>query len=385
MESGRVLLMHISNISGHRCASIAIEKALKEKDRDIRTLAIDAFNYTNPFLERFVTQIYMFVIKILPCLWDYLYDNQCILRGVKNIRALIHRLNERKLSRLFNDFQPDLVVCTQAFPCGMVADYKRRHNLNIPLIGVLTDYAPHGYWLNELVDIYIVPSLKIKQRFIQRGLSEQQLKILGIPIESKFAKKGCPQEIFQRLGLNSALPVILIMGGSQGLGPIKKIVEALDRLDIPAQLIVVCGINKKLYNWMKRHRHSFKKTVIVIDYTEEINNLMEISSFIVSKAGGLTCAEALSKSLPIVIISPLPGQESQNTRFLQEIGVGLKVDSLIELKSLAEELLSDARKLEKLRQRAGSFARADSASRIAELILNTIRKTKLNQNVISSI
>ncbi len=370
--------MYISNVSGHRRASLAIQKALQEVDGTVQTKTIDAFNYTNPFLEKFINKLYVFVIKTVPRIWDYLYDNENVLKRVRKIRWLIHKLNDKKIKELFDDFRPDIVVCTQAFPCGMVADYKRRHNLNIPLMGVLTDYAPHGYWLNDSVDIYIVPVPKIKQKLIQRGIPQQRLKVLGIPIDTKFRNPGNPGEVLRRLGLDSNLPVILIMGGGQGLGPIKKIVHTLDKLRQPVQLIVACGTNRSLYKWLKRNEPLFNKPVTVMDYTERIDELMSVSSFIVTKPGGLTSAEALSKSLPIIIASPLPGQESLNTHFLLETGIALKMDSFAELGSLAEELLSDTERLEKLRRRAYAAAPADSALKTAQLILSMIGEPRFN-------
>ncbi len=370
MPAKRVLLMHISKISGHHSASLAIERSLHEVDGQVQTRSIDAFNYTDPYLEKIVNKLYMLMIKAVPQIWAYLYDNGYVLRKVRKIRSWIHRLNDRKIKKLFHEFKPDIVVCTQAFPCGMVADYKFRHNLNIPLMGVLTDYAPHGYWLNDFVDAYIVPAAKIKQRLIQRGISAERLKVLGIPIDSKFSRTTNREQTLRRLGLDSNLPVILVMGGGQGLGPIKEIVRTLDKLSRPAQTIVVCGTNKKLYKWLQKKKLLFKKHICIIGYTERIDELMDIASFIVGKPGGLTSSEALSKSLPIIIVSPLPGQESHNSQFLLENAATLKVESSPELKALAEDLLSNSARLKQLRQKAAALAQPDSAVNIAKLILS---------------
>lgn len=378
MGDKRVLLLHISNVSGHRCASLAIQKALQEIDATVKTKSINAFNYTNPFLEKFINWLYMFVIKATPGIWDYLYDNEAVLKKAGKTRLLIHKLNDKKIKKLFDDFRPDIVVCTQAFPCGMVADYKRRHNLDTPLIGVLTDYAPHSYWLNSLVDAYVVPAPKIKEKFLQRGVSEARLKVLGIPIDNGFGKQGNPHQIRQRLKLDSKLPAVLIMGGGQGLGPIRQIVQVLDKLETPAQLIVVCGTNRRLYKWLQKHKTAFSKPLWVRGYTDKISDLMEVSSFVVTKPGGLTSTEALTKSLPIIIVNPLPGQESMNTRALLEMKAALKVESFSELKSLAEELLSDSAKLTTLRKNAAAAAIRDSAPKAAHLILSMIKKQAQN-------
>ena len=373
-KAKRVLLLHISGISGHRSATLAIEKALHEIDGAVQTKSIDAFAYTSPFFERMINSLYMGVIRVTPKFWDYLYDNEDVLKKLQGTRALIHKAKDKKIKRLLEGFGPDIVVCTQAFPCGMVADYKRRHNLGTPLMAVLTDYAPHSYWLNESVDASVVPSARIQQRFIQKGVPEKRLNVLGIPVDTKFRNLSNREQTFRQLGLDSRLPAILIMGGGQGLGPIKEIVRTLDALRRPVQLIVICGTNKRLYRWLHKNKRQFVTPLAIIGYTEQVHNLMAISSFIVTKPGGITSAEALSKSLPMIIVRPLPGQESHNTQFLLKMGAAFKAENFQELKSQAEELLDNTTKLNQLREKAACLAHPDSGLKIARLILNLMER-----------
>ena len=118
----RVLLMYISEDSGHHCASISIEKAIRGISPDSQIMNINAFNYTNPILEKVINRAYMGLVKRTPEIWDYLYDNPRVLERTRRLREIIHNLNSPKLKVLLDDFKPDAVVCTQAFPCGMVAD-----------------------------------------------------------------------------------------------------------------------------------------------------------------------------------------------------------------------------------------------------------------------
>lgn len=370
MSTKKVLLLHISNISGHCRASLAIEKALKELDQGVQILRVNAFSYLNPYVEKMVNRMYMFTIQSLPQLWDYLYDNESVFKKVKNARLMIHKLSDKKIKQLLEGFNPDIIVCTQAFPCGIIADYKQRHRLKTPLIGVLTDYAPHLYWINNAVDLYVVPALKIQQRFMQKGIASNRLKNLGIPVDTKFRSCANQEQILRKWNLNPELPRILIMGGDQGLGPIKNIVLALNKLIPPAQLVVACGTNKNLYTWLNKNKAMLPKPLLAVGYTDQINDLMSISSFIISKPGGMTSAEALSKSLPLIIVNPLPGQENQNSRFLLEEGAALKANDFNELLSLTEDLLDDTAKLEQLRKNAIAIAHPDSSLKTARLILN---------------
>ncbi|MFH1245771.1 MAG: glycosyltransferase [Candidatus Omnitrophota bacterium] len=366
--------MHISNISGHRGASLAIERALHVLDEDIQTYVLNAFSYTHPFVEHIINTLYMFVIKKMPQFWEYLYDNENVFRRLKKIRDSIHRLSDKKLTKLLENFAPDVIVCTQAFPCGMIADYKRRHGLTTPLVGILTDYTVHGYWLHEQVNTYIVAAIQTKQDFIRRGVEDRRIKVIGIPIDPKFARPNNRQEIFRRLNLNPDSPIILIMGGGQGMGPIRDIICLLDKIAYPAQVVVVCGINNSLLKWLNENKNTFKKSVHILGYTEKIDELMSIAALIITKPGGLTSAEALSKSLPIIIIHPLPGQEIRNTRFLLDSGVALKTDNITLLPSLIEDLLNNREKLDKMKEKAVGLACPDSALQIAQLILEKVKQ-----------
>ncbi|MFA5143778.1 MAG: glycosyltransferase [Candidatus Omnitrophota bacterium] len=366
----KVLLLFISEHSGHHCASLAIEKALRELDGGVETLNINSFNYTNPILEKIINRAYMSVVQHKPELWDYLYDNPEVLKQTQKLRAMIHRFNTGKLETLLDDFKPGAIVCTQAFPCGMIADYKKTFALDIPLIGVLTDYAPHSYWIYHNVDYYIVPSQETGDKLVANGIDPSRIKDYGIPIDPKFRIFPDRQALCKKLGLDGKRPHILIMGGTQGLGPLKELVRLLDRLPVDLEPVIVCGTNKKLYNWLRRRR--YQKKVTILSYVENIDELMCVSDMIITKPGGITTAEALARGLPMLIINPLPGQEAMNTRFLLNEGVAVKGESPEDAGVLLLELLENRHKLTAMSDKARSLARPESAVDIAKLILESI-------------
>src|SRR4030042_5622343 len=160
----RIILMYISETSGHHSATLAIEKAIKALAPNTEIMNINAFNYTNPISEKIVNRLYMGVIKRTPKLWDYLYDNPRVVKKIENIKETIHKFNSPKLKKLFDKFNPDVVLSTQAFPCGMVADFKKTYGSDIPLIAVLTDYIPHSYWIYDMVNYYVTPSQEVTLR-----------------------------------------------------------------------------------------------------------------------------------------------------------------------------------------------------------------------------
>ncbi|MFY9402725.1 MAG: glycosyltransferase [Candidatus Omnitrophota bacterium] len=365
--------MYISEVSGHRNAATAIEGALGILKPDIDTLNINAFNYTNPIAEKITNSIYMGIIKIAPQIWDYLYDNPKVLKRVERTKNNIHKANSPKLKKLFDRYRPDAVICTQAFPCGMVADYKKTYSSSVPLIAVLTDYIPHAYWVYDTVDYYIVPTEDIAATLIKRGVPSVKVKPLGIPFSPKFNQQRPKEELLKNYNLKGETPIILIMGGGQGLGPIKEIVKSLERVKEEIQEIVVTGTNSRLYNTLKRRIRRYKKKILLFGYTHRINEFMDLADIIISKPGGITTAEALSKGKPMIIIKPLPGQEANNAAYLTSAGAAIKVDSPKEAYLAVDELIKNPDKFSKLRESAKKIAKPKASIDIAEFILKEIK------------
>lgn len=368
-DNKKILLLYITSNSGHHSASIAIERSLKRISPSVETLNINAFGYTNPILEKVINRTYMGVIRNKPEVWEYLYDNPKVLKSVQGLRDAIHRFNSKKLKTILEEFKPDACICTQAFPCGMIADYKKNLNLNLPLFGVLTDHAPHSYWIFRDVDYYITPSEVSKESFVKNGVLESRIKAFGIPIDPKFSKKHDKDEVCKKLGLDSLKPTVLIMGGSQGLGPVEDIVDILEVIDISFQIVVVCGVNKKLEKMLSRRSSRCRKKMLVFGHIENVDELMEASSVVVTKPGGLTTAEALAKDLPMIIVHPIPGQEMKNTDFLLQQGVAVKAEDSEDIAALVQELFLNTTKLDEMRKKASLLKKPTAAMDIARLVL----------------
>jgi processive 1,2-diacylglycerol beta-glucosyltransferase len=366
----RVLLMYISQVSGHRQSAVAISKALKSFNPDCEIMSINGFGHSFPIMEKVVNTAYMGVIKRAPQIWEYLYDNPKIIKASAKIKENVLKKSHKKLKPLIEKFKPDVVICTQAFPCGMVADYKHTHNLPFMVVGVLTDFAPHLYWLHPGVDYYIVPSEEAKERYVNEGVAASKIKVYGIPIRHKFAEKLDRQAIIHKLGLNPSIPTVLIMGGGQGLGPMKDAVKSLMVLKKDVQMIVIAGTNVKLANWLKKMQRKTEKKIIFYDYANNVDELMEVSTLIVSKPGGMTTSECLAKGLPMVIVDPIPGQEERNSQFLVASGIAVRVDDKKQIGHTIEKLLNNETKLKGMREAALKHGRPMAAENIAKFVLS---------------
>jgi processive 1,2-diacylglycerol beta-glucosyltransferase len=369
-ERKRILILYITERSGHHSAALAIKKGIELRDPEADVLCVNAFKYAFPISEKVIHRIYLFIIKRVPVIWKKMYDNPKLIARSQRIKKWIHGLAVRRIKAILDRFEPSVVICTQAFPCGIVAYYKNTYASKIPLFGVMTDFAPHSFWVYEDVDYYIAPSEEARNHLVDKGVPADKIKILGIPIDPKFAQQLDRLEIIFNYGLKPDVPVVMIMGGGHGLGPIKEVLSILDSLDRELQLVVVCGLNRRLYDWLIRVR--FQKKVLIFKFTDQIDRLMTLSSFIITKPGGITTAEALAKNLPMIILNPIPGQEARNTQALIKCGAALKMDNLEALLPAVEEILGVRGKKGGILDAIHHLSRPQSSLDIADFTLNHV-------------
>jgi len=158
------------------------------------------------------------------------------------------------------------------------------------------------------------------------------------------------------------------MGGGLGIGPLENALLAIDRLEAHVQTVIVVGKNKSLEKRLKDVARTLHHRVKVAGFVENVYEYMRAADILVSKPGGLTSSEALVTELPIIMLRPLPGQEERNTRYLEERGVGIRVERSRELTQALERLLETPATLEKMRRSASGLAHPQAAQSVASMI-----------------
>jgi processive 1,2-diacylglycerol beta-glucosyltransferase len=206
-------------------------------------------------------------------------------------------------------------------------------------------------------------------RLARKGVSSEKIRALGIPFDPKFNELQDKGKIMQKLKLKTEIPTVLIMGGGHGLGPIHAIIDSLDKMDRPLQMIVVAGANKKLYDSLKDKATGLRKETVLFGYATNVHELMSVSDCIITKPGGITCSEVLAKRIPMIIVNPLPGQEANNTAYLTEKCAAIKIDDPKEINLLIDDLFEHPEKLMRMREAEAAISKPHSSMDIARLLL----------------
>ena len=237
--------------------------------------------------------------------------------------------------RVLAEKKPDILVFTHPFPAGAAALLKRQHRLDIPIVGVITDFAIHQLWVYPQMDLYCVAASQLKDLLMQQGISGDKIIVSGIPVRSAFHHSHWHWDEAHAKNKN-----ILIMGGGLGMGSIRQSLVLLDKLDVVDSFTVVTGYNADLYDEIYQLRHELRHPVQVLGYTNHIPELMQQASLLVTKPGALTCTEAATVQVPMVLYSPIPGQEEANATYMQEKCCARWVKRQEDLVDVVSELLT---------------------------------------------
>jgi processive 1,2-diacylglycerol beta-glucosyltransferase len=136
------------------------------------------------------------------------------------------------------------------------------------------------------------------------------------------------------------------------------------------QLLVVAGSNKKLFSRIKKiEKKNGSGNIRVFSHVDNIDELMEVADVVITKAGGMTTAEALVKKLPMLIIEPIPGHERMNADYMVAKGAAVEVTDLRQIHEILNGLFDAGDAVGTMRRKCGEISKPGSAIDIAKLIL----------------
>ncbi|HSF32857.1 MAG TPA: glycosyltransferase [Candidatus Tectomicrobia bacterium] len=369
--------LHIAILScnyggGHQRVAEVIADELRQRSPGCR---VEIHDYIETCIGHWsniaFSSLYFGSVRWTPCLYRWFYHATGSISPASPVQRCINSLGKRRLAALLRMQRPDIVVCTYCLPAGVMSELKRRGRTDVPCVTVITDHAIHSQWIHPGVDLYVVSSDHIRDGMAARGIAPDRVLSTGIPVSPALGTPRDRQALRRQYGLDPALPTILVLVGAYNLmrGAL-DVYRSIVELPRPAQFLVVCGKDERLRQAIEHLTRRLRVPVRVFGYVREIPELMAMSDLAISKAGGVTTSEALAAELPMVIVNPIPGQEEENSSFLQAVEAAIVAPRPADLRNLIADLLDDPRRLARLRAGARRVKRPDAAARAAAAILS---------------
>jgi processive 1,2-diacylglycerol beta-glucosyltransferase len=273
----------------------------------------------------------------------------------------------KRLESMLRDADPDIIVCTQMIPAAMVSSLRQRRKLNVPTVGVLTDFGVHDFWIQPGVDRYCVAHSSMMNAF-DEDHRESDVIATGVPLMPGFAQPLSQIEARRQLNLAVQGQVILVLGGGLGLG-VETVAARLLQPGGDAQVLVMPGRNADAQAALAKLAAAFPNRVRVCGWTDRMDIFIRAADVVVGKPGGVTVAEVLACGRPLFATRSLGGQEGFNVNFMERNRVGALVRDH-ELFDRVQGALSRPDELSATQVRAWALGGRSGAAHVADLILD---------------
>ncbi len=364
----RILMLSCNTGEGHNSTAKAIMGVLTE--RGVECHMEDGLACLSPRCSKFVCNWHTRLYKYAPKIFDVTY--RACERNIQEPEDAaflydILALGAKKLWGILMEGSYDAVICTHVFASLMMTELRRNWGSKEPCFFVDTDYTVYPFLDGCDMDGYFIPGKDLVEDFVRGGFPQSKLIPSGIPVRPEFYTHGSVAEIREELGLPADAVVILLMCGSMGCGPIRKLGEDLVK-NVPENAIVVaiCGKNEKLYEAMS---YMQSERLRVLGYTRNMADYMDAADLIVTKPGGLSSTEAANKHLPMVLINVIGGCEARNFERFLERGYALGSKEPDEVVRQTVYLATHAEERAKMVERLREDFRENSAMVIADHVM----------------
>ncbi len=323
----KVLILSTKYGNGHHSIATQLKSYFEHEGDEVKVVNPhrDKNYYVTRFVEKVYTDIFCRYAHIKPLKILYAISFELFGNRFPNIFS---RFGTKQIKQLTDKYQPDLVIRT--FPMHLP-------QLDMQVVTLITDYGLSNVWMSQHNDVYIVGSEQVKAQLVKHG-AKQPVLICGIPVNPGF----------YQVNNKCKLENIVFNMGVVGNGKVEHLKQEIIKLaQNGIKCEIICGHNKRLYNKLII---CFKniENIYVHGFVSDMQAVYARNDLLVSKAGGITIAEAIASETPILINkkTSMSGQEAYNIKFIKEVEIGAVYSGYGEIIEAIWQLLENNTKYE---------------------------------------
>ncbi|MGJ5714383.1 diglucosyl diacylglycerol synthase [Staphylococcus equorum] len=321
-QNKKILILTGSFGNGHLQVTQSVVNQFNEMNLDnLTVIEHDLFLEAHPILTSICKKWYINSFKYFRNMYKAFYYS----RPDQLDKCFYKYYGLNKLINLLLKEKPDLILLT--FPTPVMSVLTEQFDMYIPIATVMTDYRMQKNWITPHSQRYYLATEDLKDEFASIGIPKSQIKVTGIPIADKFEEEIDKTSWLRQNNLAPDKPTILMSAGAFGVskGFDQMIQEILNRSP-HSQVVMICGKNKELKRTLSAQFKNYDN-VLIVGYTKHMNEWMASSQLMITKPGGITISEALTRQTPMIFLNPAPGQELENANYFEEKGFGLIADT----------------------------------------------------------
>lgn len=351
----KILILTTATGEGHNQAANSLKELLKTKYDEVE---IFDFLENSKAVNNFIVGGYELSAKLFPHLYGFFYKISDF-KLVNRFLEIFSVAPKNKTLKYINEYNPDVIACTHPLAVCILGSLKRKKLINKPTVSIITDFKPHYTYFSKEMDVYITGSDYSKSELKSLGIIENSIYPVGIPVKKDFYHTNELKEKTDTFN-------ILVMGGSMGLSGISAVLKQLASNKHKLNITIVCGKNEDLKHKLDSEYSNFSY-IKILGFVNTISNLMDTMDLIITKPGGLTTTESIHKNLPMIIPFVIPGQETDNAKFLCNENAAIRVTHTKDINPVLNELIENPEKLATLKNNMHRLSKNYSISKTIQI------------------
>jgi processive 1,2-diacylglycerol beta-glucosyltransferase len=328
----KILFATIEAGSGHTMPAVAVHESLQELFPGKYDLRIMDF-----MREVGCTEL----DALHKSVWRYLLAHPRLTKSIQALDIITGPLTMWMYRQIGGSFvekvvqylrkeEPDLIFCTHYFNSRAVAIARRISGTKTLLVNCLTElFDFNRYWYQGLrdVDYYIVTSEAALGKLLRKRYPSQKIRLFPYPIRNSFFRiRRKKEEIALPLGLEPDRKNLLVSMGGEGIGPVERMLSALEQSKLDLNVLVVCGRNIELCKQLaSRYASCRQPRIVPLGLINNIQELIFLADFCFIKPGPATTWEAVSFHKPLILPKSAHLLENENIAFIRSRGLGLYI------------------------------------------------------------
>ena len=355
--------------SGHKSVSDSIEYSFG-KYKDVNVEWVEIFTYGGK-LGIHSSKIYSKTVKLSLELWHLVWKSTSTLSELCGVYMGI-RMRNRFLEHI-NQSKPDFILSVQPISVKSTNWVLNRNKIKIPFGVLITDVASISKcWLDKDVQYYFCTTEETKRVCLDYGILPERINMVNYPLAKQYMTLDKVNE--RQYDKSKPLKILLLSGGDGVLNFERIALNILSKLN--SEITIITGNNKKLKSQLETNVKSiYKERIEVKGFINNLSKMYLTHDIAIIRASPNVMFEAAMCNIPSIIVSFIPGQESDNCDFAQKNGIAitcLREDDIVE--KLKEITSDDGNGLRKMKSRQKKYIDSMNLNKIEDVLYKYLKK-----------
>jgi UDP-N-acetylglucosamine:LPS N-acetylglucosamine transferase len=372
-QKQKYLFCYLRTGGGHLAPARSVALYLsREHGETIEPVLVDGLVDAKRFAKYIIEDGYRILQASAKWYYEFLYaTNKFLPIGYFNVFAANYFIKPYIKKRILEE-QPAKIVIFHFFLIMPVYQVLKELGLKIPVVTVVTDpYTAHPLWFQRKQQQFILFSEQLKRHCLKRGINEKNLTVYPFIIDEKFSSPLSAEQVSTvrtRFSFDPNKKMILIIGGGDGIPHGKTILMNLLSSSLDAQIVIVCGKNKQLFDDAMILKKEFPE-LIVFGFVDFVYDLLNASNIVVTKCGASTIMEILMMKKIPVIIDYLWEQELGNMEYVRDNQLGIFERDITKLSGIIKELISNEQRYKEFQNNIEQMRLRNGTTEVGEFLL----------------